>query len=287
MSGKRYYWLKLKDDFFTSKRIKKLRKLAGGDTYTIIYLKMQLLAMKKEGILEYTGLEKTFEEELALDLDEEPDDIRVTLNYLLSCGLAECSDDANYYFPYAVENVGTEGSSAKRVRELRERRALQCNTDVTRVKQNCNGEKEIEKREREKSKSKREEAEGGAPALPAQSDPGLARVMRAFLDTIPEASPHSLEKLKAYYEELGAELCERAIYIARDERKARWSYIEAIMKRYAQDGIRTLADLEQHEVKRDREKDAANSSAFAPGEAELGAIANLKRLRESVRGDEP
>ena len=38
--GKRYYWLKLKDDFFTSKRIKKLRAMAGGDTYLIIYLKL-------------------------------------------------------------------------------------------------------------------------------------------------------------------------------------------------------------------------------------------------------
>ena len=47
MSENRYYWLKLKDDFFTSKRIKKLRNLAGGDTLTIIYLKMQLKSIKK------------------------------------------------------------------------------------------------------------------------------------------------------------------------------------------------------------------------------------------------
>ena len=67
--GKRYYWLKLKDDFFTSKRIKKLRNQAGGDTYTIIYLKMQLLAMKTDGVLTWTGLEENFAEELALDLD--------------------------------------------------------------------------------------------------------------------------------------------------------------------------------------------------------------------------
>lgn len=48
--NKRYYWLKLMDDFFDSKRIKKLRKMAGGDTYTIIYLKMQLLSLKKVAI---------------------------------------------------------------------------------------------------------------------------------------------------------------------------------------------------------------------------------------------
>ena len=59
---KRYYWLKLKDDFFSSKRIKKLRNMAGGDTYTIIYLKMQLLAMKTDGVLTWTGLEENFAE---------------------------------------------------------------------------------------------------------------------------------------------------------------------------------------------------------------------------------
>ena len=142
--GKRYYWLKLQDDFFTSKRIKKLRKIAGGDTYTIIYLKMQLLAMKNNGMLEYTGIESTFAEELALDLDEEPENVSVTINFLLSCGLLETNDNVEYFVPYAVANTGSETSSAKRVREFRERKALQCNADVTSVKQNCNGEKEIE-----------------------------------------------------------------------------------------------------------------------------------------------
>ena len=144
MADKRYYWLKLQDGFFDSKRIKKLRKLAGGDTYTIIYLKMQLVAMKKGGILEYTGLEKTFAEELALELDEEPGNVGVTVNYLLSCGLLEETSQSEYFVPYAVMNTGSEGTSTKRVREHRERKALQCNADVTQMKQTCNVEKEIE-----------------------------------------------------------------------------------------------------------------------------------------------
>ena len=119
--GKRYYWLKLKEDFFSSKRIKKLRKMAGGDTYTIIYLKLQLLAMKKDGILEWSGLEDSVADELALDIDETPEDVRVTLMYLLSCGLAETSDNISFFFPYAVENVGSETSAAKRMRDMRER----------------------------------------------------------------------------------------------------------------------------------------------------------------------
>ena len=143
----RYYWLKLQDGFFGSKRIKKLRKIAGGDTYTIIYLKMQLLAMKNNGVLEYTGLESTFAEELALDLDEEPENVAVTVNYLLSCGLMETTDNKEFFIPYAVMNTGSETAAAKRVRDHRERKALQCNADVTEVKRigNAEIEKEIEK----------------------------------------------------------------------------------------------------------------------------------------------
>ena len=146
MAEKRYYWLKLQDDFFEDKKIKKLRRLAGGDTYTIIYLKMQLLAMKRGGVLEYTGLESTFAEELALDLDEEPDNVSVTVGYLLNCGLLETSDDREFFVPSAVANTGSEGSSAKRMREYRERKALEAprNESVTSASHRY-GEKEIEK----------------------------------------------------------------------------------------------------------------------------------------------
>ena len=143
MSEKRYFWLKLNRDFFTSKRIKKLRKLAGGDTYTIIYLKMQLLAMQSDGVLKWTGLEDDFSSELALDLDETPENVEVTLQYLLSCGLAETDDNVNYFFPWAVANTGSETDAAQRMRDSRARKAL-CN-NVTPELQASYTEKDIEK----------------------------------------------------------------------------------------------------------------------------------------------
>ena len=147
-----YYWLKMKEDFFSSKRIKKLRKMAGGDTYTIIYLKMQLLALKTDGVLTWTGLEEDFSTELALDLDESAEDVRVVLMYLSSCGLIETSDNVNFFLPYVIENTGSETASTIRSREFRARKALQCNTDATQVQRNRNAEKEIEIRDRDKSK---------------------------------------------------------------------------------------------------------------------------------------
>lgn len=157
---KRYYWLKLKEDFFSSKRIKKLRNMAGGDTYTIIYLKMQLLAMKTDGILTWTGLEENFADELALDLNEKPDDVSVTLMYLLNTGLAETQDNISFFFPWAIENTGSEGASAQRWRDWKARQLenspemLESNTSLTQPKQIANGEIEkeieIEKRDRKK-----------------------------------------------------------------------------------------------------------------------------------------
>lgn len=141
---KRYYWLKLKEDFFTSKRIKKLRKLAGGDTLTIIYLKMQLKSIKTDGVLTFTGLEKSFAEELALDLDENPEDVALLLNYLLSVNLIETSDNINFLLPYAVESIGSEGGSAERMRSFRERKASQSDARVTGLLQSGDVEKDID-----------------------------------------------------------------------------------------------------------------------------------------------
>ena len=46
--AKRYYWLKLQQDFFSSKRIKKMRRLPGGDTLSIIYLKNNYLSCARK-----------------------------------------------------------------------------------------------------------------------------------------------------------------------------------------------------------------------------------------------
>lgn len=144
MAGKRYYWLKLKDDIFSSRRIKKLRNLENGDTLFVIYLKLQLLAMKHDGELKHTGLEDTMEEELSLDLSEPPELIRRTLEFLLKYELAEQTDQETIFLPYAIENTGSETASTLRVREFRARKALQCNTNETQMKQKGNGEQETD-----------------------------------------------------------------------------------------------------------------------------------------------
>lgn len=110
INGKRYFWLKLDRHFFNNARIKKLRRLAGGDTYTIIYLKLLLLSIEFNGLLIYEGIEETFEKEMALKLEEDEENVVVTINYLKIQGLLE-ERDGDGFLPEAASSIGSETKS--------------------------------------------------------------------------------------------------------------------------------------------------------------------------------
>lgn len=190
MAAKRFYWIKLRDDFFQQKEIKKLRRIAGGDTYVIVYLKMLLLAAKTEGVLTWTGLEDNFAEELALDLDEKNEDVEVTLAYLLKTGLAETKTGETYSLPYVLEVVGSETDSAERMRRMRERQQSQSDALPSR----SDGEKEKRERiqdTRDKSESERQDA----PRPPTLEE------VRAYAFEI--GSPVDPERFFDYYQSVG------------------------------------------------------------------------------------
>ncbi|WP_373896353.1 phage replisome organizer N-terminal domain-containing protein [Virgibacillus sp. CBA3643] len=155
--SKKYYWLKLKDDFFNQKEIKRLRRIAGGDTYTVIYLKLLLLSLKTEGKIYFDNVGDDFVDELSLEIDEDLDNIKVTLSFLQSKGLLEIVNESEYFMNEIPDMIGSEDKSAKRVRKHRERqkelqsngKGVTCNDDVTKsnteIEKDIDIEKDIEK----------------------------------------------------------------------------------------------------------------------------------------------
>ena len=150
---KRYYWLKLKDDFFQSRKMKKLRKVAGGDTYTIIYLKLQLLSINNDGVIEFEGTDEDIFHQLSLDIDEEIDDIKMTVAFCTANDLIELQEQ-DLFLNDVPKLIGSEGASARRVRKHRIKQeneklkalqsngqSLQSNSRVTK----CNTEIDIDK----------------------------------------------------------------------------------------------------------------------------------------------
>ena len=119
-SEKRYFWLKLPEGFFRQKEIKRLRKIAGGDTYTIIYLKMLLRSLSNNGVLFFDGVENDFVSELALDIDEDEENVAVTVQFLMKQGILEEINEDEYLLKTCADMVGSETSGAIRTRRYRE-----------------------------------------------------------------------------------------------------------------------------------------------------------------------
>ena len=142
---KRYFWLKLHKDFFQRKEIKRLRKIAGGDTYTIIYLKMLLRSIMSDGKLYFDGLEDDFASELALDLDEKEENVQITIQYLLKSGLLEMCSDEEYYLPDTKDSTGCETAAASRMRRCRAKKDKLERNNVTPMLPSGYGEIEKEK----------------------------------------------------------------------------------------------------------------------------------------------
>lgn len=150
MSEKRYYWLKLYDTFFDNKTSKFLRKLPDGDKLLLIYLKLQLKLLKSEGIFIYEHLYDTMAEEIALTLDEDVNVVKLMLTALEKTKSIEFFDENTFMLSEMQDLIGSEGSSAARVRKHREKyNMLQCNAPVT----GCNdGVTNLLRRERDRDR---------------------------------------------------------------------------------------------------------------------------------------
>lgn len=161
--AKKYVWLKLKDDFFQQRAIKKLRKIAGGDTYTIIYLKLQLLSLKDEGKLFYEGVEDDFIEEMALAIDEDVENVKITIMFLEKNGLLTTTSDDEYTLPQVVDCIGSETASAERKRQqrIREKEKLLLGQKTEVIEKKCDNvttmSQEVTKSHTEKEEEKDKE----------------------------------------------------------------------------------------------------------------------------------
>ena len=254
---KRYYWLKLQNDFFSRKEIKRLRRIAGGDTLTIIYLKMLCRSLKDNGKLYYDGLDNDFVSELAMDIDEDTENVQITVNYLIKTGLLEQIDEVEYTLKDAESNTGTETAVAARVRKHRERqKALQCNTDVTAVKQLGNVEigkekdKEIGKEiEEEKEEEKKEEKK--------EERPSSSDILKMYGDSIhPVSSLVEADKLRVLIEAHGETFVAKAIERAVMRNKRSLAYITGILNNWEANGYDEGIEGKRTEKQSDPERSA-------------------------------
>ncbi len=137
MAEKRYYWIKLKTDFFDREEVKWVMSKKDGTDYMIIFLALCTKAVNSDGVL-YT---KVGEMVIPYDSDIiyrelngrfKESTILAALMCLKQAGLIVESNSNGYMqINNYSDMVGSETSSAQRMRKLRDKSASQCDKEVT------------------------------------------------------------------------------------------------------------------------------------------------------------
>jgi predicted phage replisome organizer len=232
VKNKRYYWIQLAQDFFKSKEMKLLRKIAGGDTHTIIYLKMMLISLEDGGHIYYDGLADNLAEEIALVIDENVEDIKITLIFLESKGLLTRKNDRDYFLEQVPEMVGSETASTRRSRKHRELRGLHCNTIAT----TCNGDIDID-------------TEIDTEIEKDVDENPVALIVEEYQSRIAPLDGTQFEILKEFItlDGMEAKVVLKAIGLAADNGKRNFSYVRAILTNWKNDGVLTIAAVDERE----------------------------------------
>ena len=158
MSNKRYYWLKLKEDFFEEDTISWIEDQPNGKEYSLFYLKLCLKSLKTDGILVRNVGEmlipydtKTLSKITNTDIDT----VMVAMELFKSIGLIQIFDNGEIFLTQLKNMVGSETDKAELMRKKRAKDKLiesKHNGNgniVTKELPNCYTEKEKEK-EKEK-----------------------------------------------------------------------------------------------------------------------------------------
>ena len=141
---KKYYWLKLKRDFFKRHDILIIEEMPNGKDYILFYLKMLLESIDHEGELRFSETIPYNEQMLSVITNTNIDIVKSAMKIFIDLNMIEILDDSTIYMAEVLKLTGSETAGATRVRKHRaKQKALQCNTAETKC--NTEIEKEIEK----------------------------------------------------------------------------------------------------------------------------------------------
>ena len=118
---KRYYWLKLKRDFFKRHDIQIIEGMPNGKDYILFYLKLLCESVDHDGNLRFSDEIPYNEQMLATITNTNIDIVRSAVKLFASLHMIDIMDDGTYYMTQVEKMIGSETYWAQKKREQRER----------------------------------------------------------------------------------------------------------------------------------------------------------------------
>lgn len=115
----RFYWLKLKRDFFKRHDIRIIESMQNGKDYILFYLKLLCESVDHEGNLRFNDQIPYNEEMLATITNTNIDIVRSAIQMFSKLGMMEIMDDGTFYMNEVQKMIGCETEWAAKKREYR------------------------------------------------------------------------------------------------------------------------------------------------------------------------
>ena len=232
--SKKYYWLKLKSDFFDDDTIKFIEEQENGIKYSNFYLKLCLKSLKTDGKL----IRLIGETLIPYDINSlskltgvDFDTVRSAMQLFEQIGLIKILDSGEIYLSQIDELIGSETDKAQLMRRLRAEKKLDSN-NVTQMLPYIEKDIEIEK----------------------EKDTDVAEITKCYEENIGLITPATAELLFDYLKDMDKDLIIKAIKIASINNKRSGKYIQGILNDWNKKGIKTLLDAENEEQRFKKEK---------------------------------
>ena len=136
---KKYFWVKLRENFFESGEFRIILGKKDGDRFAFLYMRLLLISISSNGdIMLNENIpynEELISEAFSLDIET----VKEAMKLFKKLNLIQVSKNGILSITTFNKMVGSESAVAERMRKYRLKK-LQCNTDVT----NCTTEIEIE-----------------------------------------------------------------------------------------------------------------------------------------------
>lgn len=141
---KRFYWLKLKKDFFKDHRITIVESMPNGKDYILFYLKLLCESTSHEGMLRFSETIPYNEQMLSVITNTNQDIVKSAVEVFKELGMMEVLTDGTIYMCEVEKMIGSETGDAKRKREYRKSISTKWD-NVPQLSEQCPLEKKIEK----------------------------------------------------------------------------------------------------------------------------------------------
>lgn len=253
--NKKYYWLKLQENFFEDDTMKWIEEQENGKDYIIFYLKLALKSLEEDGkLIRYVG-QKVIPYDvkaLAKLTNTSVDTVAVALKTFFEIGLVEKLESGELYLNQINELVGSETDSARRMRKMRsiekaKEISLTSQSDNNVQKSDTEIEKEKEK-ELEKELDTTTENEQKPKTALVASDSDRKEIQLFYQNNIEiMPSAYIMDELNKWIDELNKDLVLLALKKTAEE-GAKYKYAKGIMLDWHQKGYQTLDQVEKAEV---------------------------------------